>query len=472
MFLKMNIMSFYRIPLATAFFLGVGLSVAQAQSFSIDETVALPGTNDHIVTVQFENSNPRKIASFSLSIPVSSSITVTDADFQYFGNADGRCFVAAGKINCNVDEKSVGAFLPERYRIKIKVDVKPDAPLGDIPFAVSDDDDSVVFYGETGNRYPISAVALSSGKITVSNSLPPPRQASGFLNPTSGTPIEASGHDIGSDVAFKITLSAEDGAATATAKLDNCQISGADAADFAFYDAMPLIVASESSADIFVRGRVKKSVEQNATLSCKLFDHANPAGATVSWPLKIGAGIADSGSSKPTLKIIDSTVEVGAVDHEITIRLQSPNPPNVGAAEFVAAYDKNRMTLKSWESSATANTNCTIDNNAGKLKCNIARLLPSPYIPQAYEIKAKATIDTTSSMDDIYLFFESHLFRDKPGSDVYLSGNASGGTISVRSAPLHAAPVAVPASSLWSQIAMSALLGALGILALSLRRTR
>lgn len=410
------------------------MGVAQAQSLAIDETVALPGTTDHIVTVRFESQGV-DLSSFEFRIPGDSRITVGSGAFSYFGEADGDCSLeASGSIFCDV-RRGVRASLPPVFRIKFKVNVRSDAPLGDIPLLLQDDQ----FFERAGFPYLVG-VAISNGKITISNTLPPPRDASGFLNPVSGTLIENNGYGwLGNDVLFKVTLSAEDGPATATARLEGCQISGANAAGFRLDTAMPLVVLSEKSGDILVRGRVE-STEQNATLDCQLFDYGNPGGTPVSWPLKIAAA-TNAGATVPALKVDETTAEIGAVDHEVTIRFQNSTPATVGAAEFAIIYDKSRMTVTSLTPSAGAATSCTIESGAGRFKCDIARVPPALYVPQNYEIKAKVTVDANAPLGDMLLTVESYLFRERPGGDVYLTGLVSSGKIVVRAATPTPVPI-------------------------------
>lgn len=432
----MSAKMFSRSLLAAAI-LASGIGSANAQSLEASSTQAAQGAVDHVVTVTFTNTTPETIAGYNFAIPYDSTkLTIDPATaFEYSGTTNAACNVNASAILCFVFPNGADPLLPATDEIKVKVTVDANAAVGPTPLAF--EAARTAFSDATGNTVQGTT---TDGQIDITTGGgTPPAGADAAFNPAAGGTVTFPGGASGAATQGSITMTVTGGNAGDQATLNNCALSGADATDFILATPMPLNVSTGGNGQIEVTSTVGAAA-RTATLTCELTD-SNDAATPVSWTLNVPAA---GGGGTPGNPMYSSNPAPGATisatgDAGMTV-MRNVVITNAGGdgLEYTCTVTGTGFAITSGDSGANIAANGTAT------------------VALQFTFPAAGTTETGTL----------ECTHNATGSPVTYPLSATG------RAAGRATPTMVPASSLWSQIAMFGLFGALGMLVLGLRRGR
>lgn len=424
---------------ALAFALISACGVANAAGLSITPASVTTSTvNVPPVTVQFTGDGT--VAFFEAEVTFDSSIFTATVAAQngmncgVHGTQPG--VIVVSHVDPNLQPMGDAAACEITLTVTDPSSI-PGAGSPDVTYPLAFQND---LWGDS-NQQPVGGNTVTGGEVVLSGTGggTPPAGADAAFNPAAGGTVTFPGGASGAATQGSITMTVTGGNAGDQATLNNCALSGADATDFILATPMPLNVSTGGNGQIEVTSTVGAAA-RTATLTCELTD-SNDAATPVSWTLNVPAA---GGGGTPGNPMYSSNPAPGATisatgDAGMTV-MRNVVITNTGGdgLEYTCTVTGTAFAIASGGSGANIAANGT---------ATVALQFTFP----AAGATETGTLECT---------------HNATGSPVSYPLSATG------RAAGRATPTMVPASSLWSQIAMFGLFGALGMLVLGLRRGR
>ena len=404
--------------LAYAVFGMCAAGTVSAQSIVASNTTATINQNNHVATVVFTNTTPATIGGFDFQLAFNdANLTIADADITTDHGGTACSVNAPGNIAC-FSNPTTGLTLPGTITISLSFDVGATAQVEPLTFGTTN-----VF----DNGGASVTLTPTSGQITVQAAPPDvvlgfaPASAVAFPGGTSGTSTTAS-----------IAVSVASGS-IGTGTVSNCVVGGTNASAFSVTAGVPATVPPAGNIDLSV---TLANAALAATLTCDVADAGTAT--THTWNLTAPAGTpvpAPGYSSNPA---------PGAAIDRTGIPGSSCNSSVVITNNGFAGAGSD-LTYNC----SVAGADFTIASGAS----GTVAVGSSATVSVAVACPA----DGTSVTDTL-----TCTSNDPAVATATYALSANG--------QAFVAPTFVPASSLWSKLALFGIFAALGMLVLGLRR--
>lgn len=392
---------------------------AFAQSLTASSTTTGTNTVGHITTVTFTNTAANDVGAFDFELFYNNAnLTAGTITTDHAGTA---CNVTPlGRVLCFANP-TVGLQLPASVVITIPFDTGATVAVEPLTFGV---------VSATNSDLTPATLTLTNGQVNITAG-PPPDVVVTFT-PASGSTVAFGGGLPGANVTQSIALGNTGTIGSGT--VSNCTLSGADAASFSITSGNPSTVPPAGSIGLQA---TLGAAALSATLTCDVADAS--ATTSVSWPLTAPAGTV---LQAPTL---------------------SSNPASGTAitlpTSYGAAVSSNIVVTPTGGDAGGPNATLACTASAG-FTATAATLTFTPPGGASQNVVVGCTPGASSQ-----------------SGTVSCGGTDQSGTINwtwpvtcpaVSTAPPP--PAFVPATSLWSKLALFGVFAALGMLVLGLRR--
>lgn len=244
---------------------------ANAQSLVASNTTATINTAGHVTTVVFTNTAPETYGAFDFQLSYAAA-NLTVGSITTSDPGTGCSNPSPGTILCFANPSGAATFLNPTVTISIPFDVG--ATAGVEPLAFS----NVNAFDGGGSALPLTG---TDGSITVVTG-PPPDVIVTFT-PASGSTVAFGGGLPGANVTQSIAIGNTGTIGTGT--VSGCVISGPDAASFSITGGNPSTVPPATSLGLQA---TLGAAALNATLTCDVADSSATTSAT--WTLTAPAG--------------------------------------------------------------------------------------------------------------------------------------------------------------------------------------
>jgi hypothetical protein len=246
---------------------------ASAQSLVASNTNATINTLAHVTTVVFTNTSPVTYGAFDFRMTYNpANLTTTPAAITTSDPGTACNVTAPGTILCFANPSGVNTHLNPTVTITIPFDIGATAAVE--PLSLFD----VNGFDHTGSPLPLSG---TNGSVTIVTG-PPPDVVVTF-NPISGSTVAFGGGMPGANVTQSIAIGNTGTIGTGT--VSGCVISGPDAASFSITGGNPSTVPPATSLGLQA---TLGAAALNATLTCNVADSSATTSAT--WTLTAPAG--------------------------------------------------------------------------------------------------------------------------------------------------------------------------------------